>query len=171
MFVVVFDPYGQTRLSKKCILAIRCARSPLVTDPVRRSGRPVAPRPVGAPGRGPASGAAARHPLPPKEPLRCPYLPGLSGAQSRAGRSFEKLKRRSSRSSERALCPWRSGLRRAPWRRLPIVRSRASALRVISVSRCRRAHRRHHRRCRTRQTQPRSAKQAHDSKLRRISAI
>ena len=60
MFVVVFDPYGQTRLSKKCILAIRCARSPLVTDPVRRSGRPVAPRPVGAPGRGPASGAAAR---------------------------------------------------------------------------------------------------------------
>ena len=113
MFVVVFGPYGQTRLSKKCILAIRCARSPLVTDPVRRSERPVAPRPVGAPGRGPASGAAARHPLPPKEPLRCPYLPGLSGAQSFAKRSFEKLKRRSSRSSERASCPWRSGFCRA----------------------------------------------------------
>ena len=64
MFVVVFGPYGQTRLSKKCILAIRCARSPLVTDLVRRSGRPVAPRPVGAPGRGPASGAAARQAKP-----------------------------------------------------------------------------------------------------------
>ena len=44
VFVVVFGPYGQTRLSKKCILAIRCARSPLVTDPVR-SERPVARAP------------------------------------------------------------------------------------------------------------------------------
>ena len=47
VFVAVFGAYGQTRLSKKCILAIRCARSLLVTDPVR-SERPGArvPRPV-----------------------------------------------------------------------------------------------------------------------------
>ena len=131
MFVVVFDPYGQTRLSKKCILAIRCARSPLVTDPVRRSERPVAPRPVGAPGRGPASGAAARHPLPPKEPLRCPYLPGLPGAQSCAKRSFEKLKRRLRSSRGRASCPWSSGFCRASRSCQPVACVAAPCLRVL----------------------------------------
>ena len=131
MFVVVFGPYGQTRLSKKCILAIRCARSPLVTDPVRRSERPVAPRPVGAPGRGPASGAAARHPLPPKEPLRRPYLPGLPAANQARKPCFENLKRRSHRSSEKASCLWRSGFCRASRSRQPAACVAAPCLRVL----------------------------------------